>query len=92
MEQVFEWNSNSHLCFVDYEKAFDNVERETLQMIIESYGIAPNLWKCSKECTITINVRYPMTQSNWLVLFEARREAGLQHVEVFFLLFDGMDQ
>jgi sorting nexin-29 len=30
LEQAIEWNSNLYLCFVDFEKAFDSVHRETL--------------------------------------------------------------
>ena len=29
IEQVIEWNSNLYICFVDFEKSFDSVHRET---------------------------------------------------------------
>jgi len=30
LEQALEWNASLYSCFVDYEKAFDSVHRETL--------------------------------------------------------------
>ena len=42
-QQAIEWNSNLYLCFVDFEKAFDSVHRETLWKIMGSYGIPEKL-------------------------------------------------
>ena len=39
IEQVNEWNSNLYACFIDYEKAFDCLHRDTLWTILRSYGI-----------------------------------------------------
>ena len=30
IEQVIEWNANLYVCFVDFEKAFDSIERGIL--------------------------------------------------------------
>ena len=43
LEQAIEWNSNLYLCFVDFEKAFDSVHRETLWKIMGCYGIPEKL-------------------------------------------------
>ena len=43
LEQAIEWNSNLYLCFIDFEKAFDSVHRETLWKIMKSYGIPEKL-------------------------------------------------
>ena len=43
IEQVIEWNSCLYLCFVDFEKAFDSVHRETLWHLLKSYGIPTKL-------------------------------------------------
>ena len=40
-EQSLEWNSPLLINFVDYEKAFDSIHRETLWRILRHYGI-PN--------------------------------------------------
>ena len=39
IEQVVEWQATLCITFVDFEKAFDSVHRESLWKIIESYGI-----------------------------------------------------
>jgi sorting nexin-29 len=43
LEQAIEWNSNLYLCFVDFEKAFNSIHRETLWKIMGSYGIPEKL-------------------------------------------------
>ena len=43
IEQVIEWNSNLYICFVDFEKAFDSVHRETLWKLLKIYGIPDKL-------------------------------------------------
>ena len=39
IEQSIEWNSPLFLNFIDYEKAFDSVDRETLWKLLRHYGI-----------------------------------------------------
>ena len=39
IEQTLEWNTVLYLVFVDYEKAFDSLHRETLWKIMKYYGI-----------------------------------------------------
>ena len=39
IEQSLEWNTCLYLVFVDYEKAFDSIHRETLWKIMKLYGI-----------------------------------------------------
>ena len=43
IEQVIEWNANLCVCFVDFEKAFDSIDRGILWEIIREYGITLNL-------------------------------------------------
>ena len=38
-EQANEWKAGLHIHFVDFEKAFDSVQRESLWNIMRSYGI-----------------------------------------------------
>ena len=42
IEQVIERNSNLYICFVDFEKAFDSVHRETWKLL-KIYGIPDKL-------------------------------------------------
>ena len=37
LEQALEWNSSVYVNFIDYEKAFDSVDRETLWQIMSHY-------------------------------------------------------
>ena len=39
VEQSLEWNSSLYVNFVDYEKAFDSVDRESLWKILRHYGV-----------------------------------------------------
>ena len=39
IEQCIEWNANLYVCFVDFEKAFDSVDRSVLWRIMRSYNI-----------------------------------------------------
>ena len=39
IEQSLEWNSSLYVNFVDYEKAFHSVDRETLWKLLHFYGI-----------------------------------------------------
>ncbi|KAH9590690.1 hypothetical protein MS3_00003278 [Schistosoma haematobium] len=39
VEQSVEWNSSLYLNFIDYEKAFDNVDRTTLWKLLRHYGV-----------------------------------------------------
>ena len=52
VEQAIEWNPIIYTCFIDFEKAFDSVRRNTLWEIMRHYGIPPKIIKIVK----TINV------------------------------------
>ena len=39
LEQSLEWNSPLYVNFVDYEKAFDSVDRQTLWRLLRHYGV-----------------------------------------------------
>ena len=43
VEQSLEWNSSLYINFVDYEKAFDSVDRETLWKLLRHYGVPQKL-------------------------------------------------
>ena len=43
VEQSIEWNSSLYVNFVDYEKAFDSLDRETLWKILRHYGVPMKL-------------------------------------------------
>lgn len=39
IEQSIEWNTSLYMTFVDYEKAFDSISRDTLWKLMKLYGI-----------------------------------------------------
>ena len=43
IEQVMEWNANLYVCFVDFEKAFDSIDRGMLWEIMREYSIPSKL-------------------------------------------------
>ena len=52
VEQSLEWNSPLYINFIDYEKAFDSVDRETLWKLLRHYGIPEkfvSLIRCTYE-------------------------------------------
>ena len=49
IEQKNEWQATLYLNFIDYEKAFDSIHRESLWKIMRSYGIPEKLINIIKE-------------------------------------------
>ncbi|VDP52534.1 unnamed protein product [Schistosoma curassoni] len=43
VEQSIEWNSSLYINFIDYEKAFDRVDRITLWKLLQYYGVTENI-------------------------------------------------
>ena len=49
VEQSLEWKSPLYANFIDYEKAFDSVDRETLWKLLRHYGIPEKITRIIKE-------------------------------------------
>ena len=45
VEQTLEWNTGLYMVFVDFEKAFDSIDREVLWKILRHYGIPEKIVK-----------------------------------------------
>ena len=45
VEQSLEWNSSFYINLIDYEKAFDSVDRDMLWKIMRQYGIPEKIVK-----------------------------------------------
>ena len=39
VEQTIEWQTPLYVCFVDFEKAFDSIDRQTIWNILLHYGV-----------------------------------------------------
>lgn len=48
LEQANEWNATMYIHFVDFEKAFDSVHRDSLWVIMKKYGIPRKLIRMVK--------------------------------------------
>ena len=45
IEQSLEWKTGLYLVFVDFEKAFDSVDREVIWQILWHYGVPEKIVK-----------------------------------------------
>ena len=59
-KQSLEWNTSLCINFVDFKKAFDSVDLESLRKILQAYGLPPKIINLIKmfydnfECTIIL--------------------------------------
>ena len=60
LEQSLEWNTSLCINFIDFQKAFDSVHRESLWKILQAYGLPPKIINLIKmfydnfECSIIL--------------------------------------
>ena len=60
LEQSLEWNTSLLINFIDFQKAFDSIHRESLWKILQAYGIPPKIINHIKmfynnfECSIIL--------------------------------------
>ena len=75
IEQSVEWQAPLYLNFIDFEKAFDSIHRETLWKIMESYGVPPKILTIIKKLykNNEICVTNNGLQSDWV-----RIESGVK--------------
>ena len=75
IEQSVEWQAPLYLNFIDFEKAFDSIHRETLWKIMELYGVPPKILTIIKKLyrNNEICVSNNGLQSDWV-----RIESGVK--------------
>ncbi|VDO55689.1 unnamed protein product [Schistosoma margrebowiei] len=49
VEQSVEWNSSLYINFIDYEKAFDSVERTALWKLFRHYGVPQEIANITQD-------------------------------------------
>ena len=57
VEQSLEWNSPLYINFIDYEKAFDSVDRQTLWKLLRHYGIPEKIVNLIKNTYESMSCR-----------------------------------
>nr|KAG5686358.1 hypothetical protein BaRGS_026819 [Batillaria attramentaria] len=49
VEQTIEWQTPLYVCFIDFEKAFDSVDRESIWTILRHYGVPEKMVDIIKQ-------------------------------------------
>ena len=90
VEQSLEWNSALYINFLDYEKAFDSVDRETLWKLLRHYGIPSKLVSLIKSNYegVTCRVIHEGQFSRQLRIQTGVRQGCLQSPFLFLLVID----
>ena len=90
IEQVVEWQATLYITFVDFEKAFDSVHRESLWTIMESYGIpckiihmAQMLYEDS-ECAVLDEGK----ESEWFKVKTGVKQGDVMSGFIFLIVVD----
>ena len=90
IEQVAEWQSTLYITFVDFEKAFDSVHRESLWKIMVSYGIPDKLIRMVKilyegsECAVLDEG----VESEWCKVKTGVKQGDVMSGFIFLLVVD----
>ena len=93
IERVIEWNSNLYVCFVDFEKAFDSIDRGILWGIMGEYGILQTVLKLitiikamyeQSKCTVVDSSE----SYDWFDLRTGVKQGGCKSGFLFLLVID----
>jgi hypothetical protein len=91
MEKNKEFNCPLYVLFIDYEKAYDRVNRQKLWKILENYGVPKNLLNAMRSfyeiTTIKIKLDYGKTTEAFEVIQGLRQSCGLSPL-LFILCLD----
>ena len=90
VEQSLEWNSPLYINFIDFEKAFDSVDRKTLWKLLRHYGVP---WKIISliRCTyqdMSCRIAHAGQMSDRFEVKTGVRQGCLQSPFLFLLVID----
>lgn len=90
MEQCIEWNNKLHLNFIDFEKAFDSVHRESLWKILLAYGCPEKFVKILKAFynNFTCSVIDDNKISDWFNITSGVRQGCIMSPMLFLVAID----
>ena len=87
IEQLIEWQSSLYINFIDFEKAFDSLHRDSLRLIMRSYGIPAKIINMAKalyddlECAVVDG----QDTTEWFKIKTGAKQ-GCNMSDVLFLL------
>ena len=90
IEKVQALDKSVYLNFIDFKKAFDNVHRNTLWMILRSYGIPDKIlnmiasFYADSRCSVQVN----STLGKWFEMFSKVRQGCLLSPLLFAVAMD----
>ena len=90
MEQSLEWNSPLYINFIDYEKAFDSVGRETMWKLLRHYGVPEkiiSLIRCTFQ-DMSYRIAYAGQLSKSFEVKTGVRQGCLLSPFLFLLIID----
>lgn len=90
IEQSLEWTSSLYVNFVDHEKAFDSVNRETLWKLLRHYGVPTKLVNLIKNsyAEMTCRVIHEGQITNQFGIKTRARQGCLLSPFLFLLAID----
>ena len=90
MEQSLEWNSPLYINFIDYEKAFDSVDRETMWKLLRHCGVPEkiiSLFRCTFQ-DISCRIAHACQLSESFKVKTGVRQGCLLSPFLFLLVID----
>ena len=92
LEQSLEWNTSLYVAFIDYEKAFNSVDRSTLWKLLHHYGIPEKIIRMSRleyePSPSTCRVIHCNTLTEPLTVLSGIRQGCLLSPFLFLLVMD----
>ncbi|MCG8432127.1 MAG: reverse transcriptase family protein, partial [Candidatus Omnitrophica bacterium] len=90
IEQCLEWNAPLHINFVDYQKAFDSIHRDSLWKILRTYGVPSKIVQLIRkfydhfECSIILE----QTLTEWFEVKSGVRQGCILSPILFLVVID----
>ena len=90
LEQSLEWNTSLYVVFIDYEKAFDSVDRSTLWKLLQHYGIPEKIIRMIRLAyePSTCQVIHGNTLTEPFTVLSGVRQGCLLSLFLFLLVMD----
>ncbi len=90
IEESLEWQSSTYLNFIDFEKAFDSIHRDTLWKILQSYGIPEKYLNIIKDMYegYSCSVRHDGKHSEWFNITSGVRQGCILSPFLFLTAID----